>query len=48
MLEGESIADNLNEFNMFTNQLSSVGVKFDDVVGVILSEEMQRKRTGET
>ena len=28
--EGGSIADHLNEFNMVTNQLSSIGVKFDD------------------
>ena len=84
MSEGGSVADHLNEFNMITNQLSSVKVdfddevrallilcslperwnglvmaisnsvsgsntlKFDDVVGVILSEEMQRKITGET
>ena len=76
MLEGGSIADHLNEFNMVTNHLSFVKVdfddevrdllimcsfpkgwnglfmfvsnfvsssknlKFDDVVGVILSEEM--------
>jgi hypothetical protein len=76
MSEGGSVADHLNEFNMVTNQLSSVKVdfddevkdllilcsfperwnglvmdvinfvsgsntlKFDDVVGVILSEEM--------
>jgi hypothetical protein len=81
---GGSIADHLNEFNMVTNQLSSVKVdfdyevrallilcslpeswndlvmvvsnsvsdsntlKFDDVVGVILSEEMRWKSTGET
>jgi hypothetical protein len=84
MLEGGSITDHLNEFNMITNKLSSVGVnfydevrdflilssfleswndlvmavsnsvsgsntlKFDDVVGVILSEEMGRKNRGET
>jgi hypothetical protein len=78
MLEGGSVADHLNEFNIVTNQLSSVKVdfddevrallilcslpeiwnglfvavsnyvsgsntlKFDDVVGVILSEEMRR------
>jgi hypothetical protein len=84
MLEGGSVADHLNEFNMVTNQLSSTKVefydevmallilcsllerwnslvmvvsksisgsntlKFDDGVGVILSEEMQRKSTGET
>jgi hypothetical protein len=84
MLEGGSVADHLNEFNMVTNQLSFVKVdfddevrallilcslpeswndlvmdvsnsvsssntlKFDDVVGVILSEEMRRKITSET
>jgi hypothetical protein len=32
-----------------SNSISSSNtLKFDDVVGVILSEEMQRKRTGET
>jgi hypothetical protein len=84
MSEAGFIADHLNEFNMVTNQLSSVKVdfddevrallilcslperwnglvmvvsnsisgsntlKFDDVVGVILSEEMRRKSKGET
>jgi hypothetical protein len=84
MSEGGSVADHLNDFNMVTNQLSSVKVdfhdevrallvlcslpeswnglvmavsnsvfgsntlKFDDVVGVILSEEMRRKSTGDT
>jgi hypothetical protein len=84
MLECGSVADHLNEFNMITNQLSSVKVdsddevrdllilcslpessnslvmvvsnsisgsntlKFDDVVGFILSEEMQRKSIGDT
>jgi hypothetical protein len=84
MSECGSIVDDLNEFNMVTNQLSSVKVdfddevrallilcsfpkiwnvlvmvvsnsmshsnnlKFDDVVGVILSDEMQWKSTGET
>ena len=84
MSEGGSITDHLNDFNMVTNQLSSVGVnfddevrallilcslpeswdglvmvvsnyvfgsntlKFDDVIGVILSKEMRRKSTGET
>ena len=83
MSEGGSVVDHLNEFNTVTNQLTSVGVifddeardllimcslqerwnglvmvvskyvsgsnilKFDDVVGVILSEEMRRKITGE-
>ena len=84
MLEGGSIANHLNEFHTITNQLSSVGFKFDDkvsahlilcsllerwnglimvvsnyvsgsntfkfddVVGIILSEEMWRKSIGET
>ena len=82
--KGGSVADHLNEFNMVTNQLSSIKLdlddefkdllilcslperwnilvkvvsnsvsgsktlKFDDVVGVILSEEMQWKITCET
>ena len=82
--KGGSIVDHLNDFNTVTNQLSYVGVnfddevrallilcslpessdglvmavsnfffgsstlKFDDVIGVILSEEMQQKRTCET
>eukprot|EP00253_Pinus_taeda_P009734 PITA_09734 len=84
MSEGGSIADHLNDFNIVTSQLSSMGVKFDDevrallflcslpeswnglvmgisnsvsgsstlkfddIVGAILSEEMQRKSFGET
>ena len=36
MLEGGSIADHLNEFNTVTNQLSFVGVKFDEEVRDIL------------
>jgi hypothetical protein len=56
MSEGGSIADHLNEFNTITNQLSSVSnfvsssntLKFYDFVGVILSEEMRQKITGET
>jgi hypothetical protein len=84
MSEDGSIADHLNEFNMFTNQLSSIKVNFDDevrallilcsllerwnglvmvvrnfvsgsntlkfydVFGVILSEEMRWKSIGET
>eukprot|EP00253_Pinus_taeda_P023081 PITA_23081 len=84
MLEGGSVANHLNDFNIVTSQLCSVGVnfddevrallflcslpkswnglvmaisnslsrsstlKFDDVVGAILSEEMQRKSSGET
>jgi hypothetical protein len=30
MSEGGSVVDHLNEFNMVTNQLSSVKVDFDD------------------
>jgi hypothetical protein len=84
MPEGGPVSDHLNDFNMLTNQLSSVGVKFDvevsdililcsfieswnilvivvsnfvsssntlkfdDVVGVILSKEMRWKTIGET
>jgi hypothetical protein len=36
MLEGGSIVDHLNEFNMVTNQLSSVKVDFDDEVRALL------------
>ena len=36
MLEGGSIPDHLNEFNMLTSQLSSVKVKFDDEVRDLL------------
>ena len=36
MSEGGSIADHLNEFNTVTNQLSSVGVKFDDEFRALL------------
>ena len=36
MSEGESITDHLNDFNTVTNQLSSVGVNFDDEVNSIL------------
>ena len=84
MPEGGSTADHLNEFNTVTNQLSYVGVNFDDedrdllflcslleswnglvmaisnyvsrsstlkfydVVGTILSEEIQQKSSNET
>ena len=84
MSEGGFVADHLNDFNIVTSQLCSVGVnfddkvrallflcslpeswnglvmaisnsfsgsstlKFDDVVGAILSEEMQQKSSGET
>ena len=34
--EGRSIVDHLNEFNTATNQLSFVGVNFDDEVRDIL------------
>jgi hypothetical protein len=36
MSEGGSVADHLNEFNMVTNQLSSVKVDFDDEVRDLL------------
>jgi hypothetical protein len=36
MLEGGSVVDHLNEFNMVTNQLSSVKVDFDDEVRALL------------
>lgn len=37
MLEGGSIVDHLNDFNMVTSQLSSVGVNFDDeVMGLLI------------
>jgi hypothetical protein len=36
MSEGGSVVDHLNEFNMVTSQLSSVGVNFDDEVRDIL------------
>jgi hypothetical protein len=36
MSKGGSVADHLNEFNMVTNQLSSVKVDFDDEVGALL------------
>ena len=32
MLEGGFVVDHLNEFNTITNELSSVGVNFDDEV----------------
>ena len=34
--EGGSIDDHLNDFNMVTNQLSSIGVNFDDEVRDLL------------
>jgi hypothetical protein len=36
MSEGGSVADHLNDFNMVTNQLSSVKVDFDDEVRDLL------------
>ena len=36
MSEGGFVADHLNEFNTVTNQLSSVGVNFDDEVRALL------------
>jgi len=36
MLEGGSVVDHLNEFNMITSNLSSVGVNFDDEVRALL------------
>jgi hypothetical protein len=36
MSEGGSVADHLNEFNMVTNQLSSLKVEFDDEVKALL------------
>jgi hypothetical protein len=36
MSEGSFVADLLNEFNMVTNQLSSVKVDFDDEVRALL------------
>ena len=36
MLEGGSTVEHLNDFNMLTSQLSSIGVKFDDEVRALL------------
>ena len=36
MSEGGSVADDLNDFNTVTSQLSSVGVNFDDEVRALL------------
>ena len=36
MSEGGFVADHLNDFNTVTNQLSSVGVNFDDEVRALL------------
>ena len=35
MLKGGSIANHLNEFNIVTSKLSSIGVTFDDEVRVL-------------
>ena len=45
-----SLSEIWNRFFMVvSNSIPSLGsLKFDDVVGVILSEEMRRKNTGET
>ena len=32
MVEGGSVADNLNDFNTITSQLSSVGINFDEEI----------------
>eukprot|EP00253_Pinus_taeda_P023450 PITA_23450 len=60
MLEGGSVVDHLNDFNTITkswnglviaisNSVSeSSTLKFDDVVGATLIEEMRRKSSGET
>jgi hypothetical protein len=42
------LVDHLNDFNMVTNQLSYLGVNFDDVIGVILSKEMRWESTSDT
>jgi hypothetical protein len=47
MSEGGSVAHHLNEFNMVTNQLSSVKVDFDDEVQgssnlVLIAKKMER------
>ena len=36
MSEGGYVVDHLNDFNMLTSQLSSIGVKFDDEVRALL------------
>jgi len=36
MLEGGSVADHLNDFNIVTSHLCSIGVKFDDEVRALL------------
>ena len=36
MLEGGSVANHLNDFNIVTSQLSSLGLNFDDDVRALL------------
>ena len=36
MVKGGSVGDHLNEFNTITNQLSSVGVNFDEEIRALL------------
>ena len=36
MGEGASVADHLNEFNIITTQLSSIGIEFDDEIRALL------------
>ena len=36
MAEGGSVTDHLNEFNIVTSQLSSVGVNFDEEIRALL------------
>ena len=36
MAEGGSIEDHLNEFNIVTSQLSSVGISFDEEIRALL------------
>ena len=36
MAEGGSIVDYLNEFNIVTSQLSSVGINFDEEIRALL------------
>lgn len=37
MLEGRSVAQHLNDFNIITNQLSSVEIEFDDDIRSLTS-----------
>ena len=36
MMEGMSITQHLNEFNIITNQLSSIEINFDDEIRVLI------------